>query len=249
MGENSAIAWTDHTFNPVWGCAKVDACCTNCYAETLAHRYGFEWGEGAGRRKFGDKHWNEPLRWNAKAVKAGQPARVFCGSMCDVFEDRRDLDAERVRLWKLIEATPALTWLLLTKRPQNIRAMLPMIQIGSGDLPRFDNVWVGATVGHRGVLHSIDLLREVPAAVRFISAEPLLEDLGPIDLTGIGWVIVGCESGPKARPMEAEWAESILKQCQVEGVPFFLKQMKVAGRLVSLPLLSGRTWSQTPGAL
>ena len=225
MGKETDIAWCHATFNPFWGCAKVDACCANCYAETLAKRWGFGWGQKAERRLFGPKHWAEPLQWNAKAAKSGQPMRVFCGSMCDWAEDRRDLDDERVKLWKLIGVTPALTWMLLTKRAENIRSMLPTIQIGGEELPRLSNVWVGVTVGMRANLERIDLLREVPATVRFLSVEPLIEDLGEIDLAGIHLVIVGGESGPKARPFHVEWARSILKQCKDAGVAAFCKQL------------------------
>lgn len=167
------------------------------------------------------------MLWNAKAEREGKAMRVFCGSMCDWAEDRRDLDDERVKLWRLIEATPALTWLLLTKRAENIRAMLPSIQIGACEslLPRFDNVWVGVTVGMRANIERIDELREVPATVRFLSVEPLIEDLGTLDLRGIQWVIVGGESGPNARPFHIEWARSIRDQCKAAGVKCFVKQM------------------------
>ena len=238
MGEKTKISWTASvaadgstiqgaTFNPWWSCTKVDACCANCYAETLANRWGYPWGPTAPRRIFGPKHWAEPLAWNAKAAKTGQPMRVFCGSMCDWAEDRRDLDDERAKLWKLIEATPALTWLLLTKRAENIRLMLPTIQIGAREplLPRFDNVWVGVTVGMRANLERIAELRQVPATVRFLSCEPLLEDLGRIDLRGISWCIVGGESGPSARQCSVEWIRSIVKQCREAGVKCFVKQL------------------------
>ena len=246
--QNSAIAWTDHTFNPWWSCTKVDACCSHCYAETLAKRWGFSWGPKAPRRLFGPKHWAEPLAWNAKAAKSGKTVRVFCGSMCDWAEDRRDLDDERVKLWKLIEATPALTWLLLTKRSQNIRSMLPTIQIGGEELPRFNNVWVGVTVGIRANLSRLDDLRAVPAVVRFVSFEPLLEDLGLIDLTGISWGIVGCESGPKARPMREEWVKNIFGAfaAPLRPMAFFYKQAMTAGRLDHEPMIYGQTWHEFP---
>ena len=246
MGEKSKIAWTDHTFNPWWGCTKVDACCANCYAERMATHYKFGWGPNAERRLFGPKHWAEPLLWNAKAAKAGKPARVFCGSMCDWAEDRRDLDEERAKLWKTIEATPALTWLLLTKRPENARSMLPTIQIGGEEMARFDNVWVGVTVGIRANISRLDDLRAIPATVRFVSFEPLLEDLGPINLTGIGWVIVGCESGHKARVMPTDAVESLWMQARLNEIPFFYKQAMADGRLDHEPKLYGKTWHEFP---
>lgn len=248
MGKETGISWCDATFNPVWGCTKVDACCANCYAETLATRWGYPWGPKAPRRTFGPKHWAEPLAWNAKAVKSGKPMRVFCGSMCDWAEDRRDLDDERVKLWNLIDATPALTWLLLTKRVENIRSMLPTIQIGACEplLPRFDNIWVGVTVGMRANLERIYELRQVPATVRFLSVEPLIEDLGTLDLRGIHWVIVGGESGPKARPFHIEWARSIRDQCKAARVACFIKQMGSNPRInvATEPL---GTWNERVG--
>src|SRR5947208_2303347 len=120
MGRYSSIEWTHHTFNPWWGCQKVSAACDNCYAEIWAKRTGQDlWGSTAERRLFGEKHWSEPIRWHQEASLAGRRERVFCASMADVFERRADLNEERRRLWKVIERTPSLDWLLLTKRPQN----------------------------------------------------------------------------------------------------------------------------------
>src|SRR5687767_5237522 len=122
MGGSTAIAWTDHTFNPWWGCERVSPGCQNCYAETFAKRTGnLVWGKNADRRRFADKHWNEPLKWNRLAATEGRQAFVFCASMADVFEYRSDHHDDRLRLWALIEATPNLTWQLLTKRPENVR--------------------------------------------------------------------------------------------------------------------------------
>src|SRR5258708_7584279 len=117
MGKNSHIEWTHHTFNPWWGCTKVSPACDNCYAEAWAKRVGNDvWGSKAPRRFFSDSHWKEPLKWQAQAAEEEERARVFCASMADVFEARPELDAPRARLWKLIESTPNLDWLLLTKR-------------------------------------------------------------------------------------------------------------------------------------
>src|SRR5215831_14997448 len=114
MAENSKIEWTDHTFNPWWGCTKVSPACEHCYAEAWAKRVGQQvWGPKSLRRTFGDKHWHEPVKWNRDAEKSDVRRRVFCASMADVFEKRKDLDAQRIRLWGLIESTPALDWLLL----------------------------------------------------------------------------------------------------------------------------------------
>lgn len=123
MAKNSSIEWTDHTFNPWWGCAGVSPGCDNCYAEAWAKRVGEDiWGARKPRRFFGEKHWCEPLKWNDEAQKQGHRRRVFCASMADVFELRSDLDPWRDRLWVLIDQTPWLDWLLLTKRPQDIWA-------------------------------------------------------------------------------------------------------------------------------
>lgn len=224
MGLNSGIAWTNHTFNPWWGCTKVSPGCDHCYAETFDKRLGgAHWGKDAPRRAFGDKHWNEPLRWNSAAQKAGKPALVFCASMadwCDV--DAPPGAAERLHgLWR---ATPWLRWQMLTKRPARIAANLPA-DWGSG----YPNVWLGVTVEDRTHgLPRLAPLRAIPAVVRFLSVEPLVEDLGGVLLDGIQWVIVGGESGHGARPFHVAWARSIQRQCERAGVAFFMKQMGAA---------------------
>lgn len=179
MGKDSTIEWCHHTFNPWWGCARVSPGCERCYAETFSKRVGHKlWGVQAERRFFGDKHWAEPLKWNAAAVKAGERHRVFCASMADVFEDRRDLVAERLRLCRLIEATPGLDWLLLTKRIENAASML--VAMFPTGVPR--NVWAGTTVEDQRRaderLPILIALHDV-VAITFVSAEPLL---GPVKL-------------------------------------------------------------------
>jgi protein gp37 len=224
MSELTGIEWTDHTFNIAWGCMKVSPGCAHCYADTLSHRYGFDvWGPAATteRRTFGAKHWNEPLRWNKAAEKAGEARRVFCCSMCDVFEDHPTVDAERAKLWPLIRATPWLDWQLLTKRPERIAANLPG-DWGNG----YENVWLGTSIESMDYIARADQLARVPATVRFLSCEPLLGPLDIIDvLDRINWVIVGGESGPGARPMHELWAGDLQTQCWLSGVPFFLKQL------------------------
>jgi len=225
MAKDSAIEWTHHTFNPWWGCTKVSPGCKHCYAETWAHRVGQDvWGIHAARREMSDGYWRQPLAWNAQAERADRRARVFCASMADVFEDRRELDASRRRLWTVIDTTPHLDWLLLTKRPQNVRRLAPW----SSRWPR--NVWLGTTVEtQRWVDKRLPHLLSHPAAVHFLSCEPLL---GPLDLTPwltlgarrVAWVIAGGESGHRARPMNPEWARAIRDQCTSHGVPFHFKQ-------------------------
>ncbi len=260
MGQTTEISWTDHTFNPWWGCTKVSPACDHCYAETFSKRVGFSeggskfpiWGKDAARRNFGDAHWNEPLKWNRDAEKAGTRKRVFCGSMCDVMEDytgdgdlvRATIEESRQWLYRLIERTPCLDWLLLTKRPQNLRRFLPAAWL---ERPRA-NVWGMTTVESSEYLWRVEELIKTPFAVRGLSVEPLL---GPLDLSDaltegiptqaqidgplglhyirhgaprVDWVIVGGESGPGARPMHVDWARGIRDQCIAAGVAFHFKQ-------------------------
>jgi protein gp37 len=194
MGQDSKIEWTDHTFNPWWGCVKVSPACEHCYAETFSKRVGQKvWGTKAPRRFFGDKHWNEPLKWNAAAAAAGVRARVFCASMADVFEDREDLTPHLARLLKLIHETPNLDWLLLTKRPENWSERIGRIVAPKNDMDLLmwiynwgmgtppQNVWIGTTVENQEYAdRRIPELLKIPARVRFLSVEPML---GPVDLS------------------------------------------------------------------
>lgn len=180
MGAQTAISWTDHTFNPWWGCERVSPGCRFCYAESFAKRTGHDvWGKGE-RRFFGDKHWAEPLKWNKAAFVARRPALVFCASMADVFEDRPDLVPHRRHLFELIRKTPHLQWQLLTKRPENVLWMVPRGWLVGG-WP--DNAWMGTTVeDQERADERVPVLLTIPAPVRFLSCEPLL---GPVDL-GLG---------------------------------------------------------------
>lgn len=254
MGESTAIAWTDHTFNPWWGCTRVSPGCEHCYAEAFAKRTGNDvWGKNADRRFFGDKHWSEPLRWNAKAERDGVRRRVFCASMADVFEDRPELAEHRARLFDTITATPWLDWQLLTKRPENV---LRLVDGWIVDPERPDdwpaNVWIGTTVEDQQRMHErVGHLSAIPNHCRFLSCEPLL---GPVDLSVwlrglrgvIQWVIVGGESGPKHRPLNLDWARELRDQCHQYGVPFFFKQ--VGGRTPTAggDQLDGRTHKEFP---
>lgn len=222
--EKTKIGWTDATFNAWWGCEKVSAGCAHCYAEAFAKRTGNNvWGGNAPRRVMSDKRWNEPLKWNKKAEQEGFKKLVFSGSMCDIFEDRKDLVVHRERLWKLIEATPYLIWQLLTKRPENILKMVPSKWI---DVPPL-NVWYGTTVENQEQAGKrIPELLNVPAMVRFLSCEPLLERIS-IDnfLHGINWVICGGESGRNARSFDVAWGVILQGDCKEANVPFFFKQV------------------------
>jgi protein gp37 len=244
MAAGSKIEWTDHTFNPWWGCTKVSQACRGCYAEAWAKRTGFAvWGDDAPRRFFGDKHWAEPLKWNRDAEKAGEQRRVFCASMADVFEMRSDVRTHRERLFDLIAATRALDWLLLTKRPENVRDMVPQSWL-CGFWP--DRAWLGCTFDDKGP-ERMDTLCRLPASTRFVSVEPLLRETSLLPwLTHLDWVIVGGESGCKARPMRDEWVRSLRDQCAGAGVKFFFKQRVDNGRKISLPVLDGRQWAEFP---
>ena len=223
MARDSRIEWTDHTFNPWWGCTKVSPACDNCYADTWAKRVGLDiWGAGKPRRFLSDAYWRQPRRWNAEAQQSGHRARVFCASMADVFEWKRGLSDWRHRLWHLIEETPCLDWLLLTKRPHLVRRLAPW----DDDWP--DNVWLGTTVeNQRWVDKRLPRLTEIPARTRFLSCEPLL---GPVDLRSwlerdaVHWVIAGGESGPRARPSDPLWFSAIRDQCEAHETPFHFKQ-------------------------
>lgn len=220
MGATTGISWCDCSFNPVWGCAKVSPGCSRCYAESLAARYGHRvWGEQGKRRTFGPEHWAEPIAWNKKAIKEGRRLRVFCGSMCDVFEDHPVVDLERTKLWPLIRATPFLDWQLLTKRPEQIIHKLPTDWDANG----YANVWLGVSVENQDYAHRITTLLKIPATLRFVSYEPALGPL-KVHLAGISWVIAGGESGTKHRPMDTQWARDMRDQCKASGVAFFYKQ-------------------------
>ena len=237
MGEFSNIEWTTHTFNPWIGCAKVSAGCKHCYAENLMDtRYGrVKWGVNGTRSRTGAGNWAKPLQWDRAAKKAGVRHRVFCASLADVFEDRPDLVQWRSELFELIDATPHLDWLLLTKRPENIVGMWD----GRGIVHRHrENVWLGTSVENQAAANErIPHLLNAAFLCKFtfLSCEPLL---GPVDLQLQGrnlgivehhefvdWVIVGGESGKDRRAFDCNWARDIRSQCQAADVAFFMKQV------------------------
>ena len=224
MAENSKIKWTTHTFNPWVGCTALSPACDHCYAEGWAKRTGNAHLWQGERRRTSAALWRQPLKWDARCTASGIRERVFCASLADVFDNQVPM-RWRDDLWHRIDQCRHLDWMLLTKRPENIAKMLPTGAIGAPAWGTgWPNVWLGTTVEDRARLRRIDVLRRVPAVVRFLSIEPLLEDLGEINLTGIHLVIVGGESGPGARPMHPAWARSIRDQCAAQGVPYFFKQ-------------------------
>jgi protein gp37 len=243
MADKSAIEWTEATWNPVTGCDRVSAGCDHCYALTLAARL-----KAMGQPKYqrdGDPrtsgpgfgvtmHPDEleiPRRWR-------RPRVIFVNSMSDLFHPQVSGDFV-ARVFEVMAATPQHTYQVLTKRPKRARQLLR----GWTAVP---NVWLGVSIEDDRVVDRADILRQVPAAVRFLSLEPLLGPLPSLDLTGIDWVIVGGESGPDHRPMRKEWVLELRDRCQAAGVPFFFKQWggltpKSGGRL-----LDGRTWDEMP---
>lgn len=224
MAETS-ISWTDYTFNPWIGCAKVSPGCKNCYAEAMTKRrtnWGVIWGVNGTRKKTSLANWRKPLAWNREAKASGRRGRVFCSSLADVFEDRPDLAPMRSGLFSLIKVTPDLDWLLLTKRPENIEKMLPPDWHDG-----WPNVWLGASAEDQiRYDERIDTLLKTKAKVHFISAEPLLGEIrirhSPKD--GLNWIIVGGESGPNFRRMDLRWAKKLRDDARKRGVIFFFKQ-------------------------
>ena len=248
MGKVTEIPWTDSTFSPWIGCQKVNDACRNCYAAALEHRWGHKtFGPDGVRRIVSEQKWREPVRWNAQvaAARHPRPHRVFCGSMCDVFEDRRELLAPRARLWKLIEATPALTWLLLTKRPENLSRLLPLRWFSpeseAGRRPFLQrNVWLMATAVTQGqVVDAMAELGDFPDAITGISVEPAL---GPVSFATIErrptFAIWGAESGPGARYAPPAWARHFVIDCDIAGVMPFVKQIHIDKTRTGRPVLS-----------
>lgn len=230
--ENSKIEWTDHTFNPWIGCTNVSEGCDKCYAELMSQRYGWaKWGKGQKRRLTSESNWKKPVSWNAEAARKGTRYRVFCASLADVM-DLEVPNEWREKLWDLISRTPNLDWLLLTKRPQHFKRFLPWMKTKSAPWP---NVWLGTTTeSQRRFDERVPILTATPAALRFLSMEPLI---GPIEVKAlinpattksahqIDWAIVGGESGPGSRQLKIDWVKDIVKKCKASGVDVFVKQM------------------------
>jgi protein gp37 len=234
MATQSSIEWTEMTWNPVTGCSKVSEGCRHCYAERLARRlqamgnpryaHGF-------RVTLHEDLLDLPKQWR-------RSRRIFVNSMSDLFHE--DVPEEFLRrVFDTMVACPQHTFQVLTKRSRRLRDL-------AGRLPWPQNVWMGVSVEDERVVHRIDDLRQVPAAVRFLSCEPLLGPLDHLDLRGISWVIVGGESGPGARPMRMEWVEAILKQCRKAQVAFFFKQWGGVRKDLTGRLLHGRTYDELP---
>lgn len=205
--EYSKISWTDHTWNPWVGCSHVSQECDHCYADFLVtNRMGRDFTQ-----PWRTKTWRDPFRWNAKALELekqlGRRVRVFCASLTDFF--LKEADPWRSEAWEVIRRCTNLDFLILTKRPARILRHLPA-DWGTG----YRNVWLGTTCGVRSSYPRVDVLRHIPARVRFVSGEPLLESLADVNLTGIHWMIAGGKSGSKFRPMEERWAVELRDLCR-----------------------------------
>ena len=242
MAAQSKIEWTEQTWNPATGCTKISEGCRNCYAEKMSHRLkamGLKGYENGFKLTLQPERLDEPL--NRK-----KPTMYFVNSMSDIFHERIPEEYIR-RVFEVIRACPQHTFQVLTKRADRMERFFH-----SYNAP--PNAWLGVTVENKkeGVPR-IDYLRRIKARVRFLSVEPLLEDLGPVDLSGIQWVIVGGESGPQARPMMPVWAENIQSRCDLYGASFFFKQWggwgadgKKRAKRANGRLLLGRTWDNMP---
>lgn len=238
----SKIEWTEQTWNPTVGCTKISAGCKHCYAETMAKRLqamGTPGYENGFKLTILPQRLDDPLQRK-------KPTVYFVNSMSDIFHDNIP-DEYIERVFAVIQQTPHHTYQVLTKRAARMARFFK-----NREVPQ--NAWLGVSVENKkhGVPR-IDYLRQVPARIRFLSVEPLLEDVGELDLTDIHWVIVGGESGPKARPMKLEWALSVQQQCDEQGVAFFFKQWggwgedgKRRAKSKNGRLLNGKTWDEMP---
>lgn len=234
MAQLSSIEWTEATWNPLTGCTKISPGCKHCYAERMALRL-----KAMGQPNYANGFalalhthvLNAPLHWK-------KPRRVFVNSMSDLFQDGVPIDFIR-RAFEVMEKAAHHQFQILTKRAERLARL-------SRSLTWAPNVWMGVSVESTKYVQRIDLLRQTNAHVKFLSIEPLLGPLGKLDLSGIDWVIVGGESGPRARPMHPEWAREVRDQCIASGVPFFFKQWGGKRKSKTGRVLDGRTWDEFP---
>ena len=268
---NSKIEWTDRVWNPVTGCTKISEGCQNCYAERMSKRFAETWGLPADN-PFGvrlhPERLEEPLRWS-------KPSRIFVCSMGDLFHEEVPFQFIH-QIWGVMKKCPKHTFIVLTKRPERMKQVVNRIY----SLERlgwakgfWEHVWLGLTAeNQKRAEERIPILLQIPAAVRFVSLEPML---GPVSfrwfpawpenaptvamnpynkgitneydgLRRLDWIICGGESGPGARPMHPDWVRSLRDQCKASNVPFFFKQMIVDGKILKMPELDGRVWDEYP---
>jgi protein gp37 len=246
MAETS-IEWTDATWNPVAGCTVLTAGCTNCYAMRMAARLeamGVKKYDGLTRKSGKRAVWTGKIRLDEKSLEApktwSNPRKVFVNSMSDLFHP--DVPANFIfRVWQVMKETPRHTYQILTKRPERMAEVLSQ--------PRFEvlsHVWLGTSVEDGRVLDRLDAIRSVPAAIRFVSLEPLIGSVATGDLTGIHWAIVGGESGPRARDMKPKWVDEIESMCRRSGTAFFFKQWGGKNKKAAGRTLNGRTYDEMP---
>jgi len=227
----TSIEWTEKTWNPTTGCTKVSAGCKYCYAERITKRFPNHFPNGF-RFTLHPERLNEPRRWK-------KPSLIFVNSMSDLFHEEMPLDFLK-QVFHVMRETPWHIYQVLTKRHERLAELVPELEPWPG------NVWIGVSVENASYKHRIDYLRRVPAAVRFISFEPLIGPIGEVDFTGIHWIIVGGESGPKRRPIREAWVVELRDQALEQGVAFFFKQWggyspKSGGRK-----LENEEWNQMP---
>jgi protein gp37 len=249
MAGASDIEWTEATWNPVAGCTIISPGCTNCYAQRMAGRLqamGLSKYQGTTRKSGERRVWtgrvnldepslDAPLRWK-------RPLRIFVNSMSDLFQERV---SEHIisAVWRTMQEAHWNTFQVLTKRPERMLAVL-----SQQHFLKLPNVWIGTSVENSDYLDRISVLRSVPAYVRFVSFEPLLGPVAPLNLRGIQWAIVGGESGPRARPMAKEWVDALRVTCKRQEVAFFFKQWGGARKKLTGRVLDGRTWDEYPNA-
>jgi len=234
MAQKSKIEWTENTWNPVTGCTKISAGCKNCYAHKMALRL-----QSMGQAKYINGFsvtlhpgcLEDPFNWK-------KPSMIFVNSMSDLFH--KDVPIDYIKdVFSVMNSTPQHTYQILTKRAERLTEI-------AGELTWTSNIWQGVTVENISTVTRIDFLRKIPAVVKFISFEPLLGDIGDINLSNINWAIVGGESGVGARPVEEKWILNIKKQCERQNVLFYFKQWGGKNKKKSGRELLGKTWDSMP---
>lgn len=248
MASGSSIEWTEATWNPVAGCSVISPGCTNCYAMRMAERLS-AMGQpkylGLTRRSGGRPKWNGKIRLDTRSLAVPfswkQGRMIFVNSMSDLFHEAVSLDFIQ-QVFEVMENCPQHTFQILTKRADRLKEV-------SNELAWTPNIWMGVSVESAAYVHRIDDLRASDALIKFLSLEPLIGDIGRLDLNGIGWAIAGGESGPGARPMAPEWVRSIRDQCISSGVAFHFKQWGGVNKKRTGRILDGRTWDEFPQRL